>query len=106
MTTIEKTEEFRDVALKTTKEFLDKATYYSGAMAGFIVRGCRKLRDSNLFSGRGNLRIVHLLKNKDAVDEPQKKEIYQSLGRDLVKLLKEDTGSRDLSMIDISLYEL
>jgi len=90
------------------QNFFSDAMYYTGKTVGYVRSVCFGLKGS-LFEGRraeGKMTMIHLLRNEAEIDEAERREFYMNLGRDLVETTKSGLESENLTVIDLSRYEL
>jgi hypothetical protein len=87
---------------------LADAMYYTGKYVAYVRGVCSDFKGS-LDEGRGEegrLTIMRLVKSDAAIDEADKREFYTNFGRDMVELTKSGVEGENLTIIDLSKYEM
>ena len=82
--------------------------YYAGKYIAYVRSVCAGCQGSP-FAGRteeGKLSIVRLVRSDAGVDDAEKGEFYLNFGRDMVTVTKSGLESENLTIIDLSRYEL
>jgi hypothetical protein len=82
--------------------------YYAGKYVAYFRDVCSNCQVP-LFAGRreeSKVTLVRLVKSEAGVDEADKKEFYMNFGRDMVAVTKSGLESENLTIIDLSKYEL
>jgi hypothetical protein len=84
------------------------AMYYAGKTVGYVRSVCFGFKDS-LWEDRsqeGKITIMRLIRNKAEIEEADRRAFYMNLGRDMVETTKSGLESENLTIIDLSRYEL
>jgi hypothetical protein len=82
--------------------------YYAGKTLACVQSVCSGLKGS-LCEGRseeGGITVMRLVRSDGVIDEADKREFYMSLGRDMVETTKSGLESENLTIIDLSKYEM
>ena len=84
------------------------AMYYAGKTVGYVRSVCFGFKDSLLEerSGEGKITIMRLIRNEAEIEEADRREFYMNLGRDMVEATKSGLEGENLTIIDLSRYEL
>jgi hypothetical protein len=84
------------------------AMYYAGKTVGYVRSVCFGFKGSK-WEGRneeGKITIMRLIRNEAEIEEADRREFYMNLGRDLVEATKSGLEGENLTIIDLSRYEL
>jgi len=90
------------------QNFFSDALHYAGKTAGYVRSACFSFKGC-LFEGKrgeGKMTMIRLLRNEAEIEETDRREFYMNLGRDLVETTKSGFDSENLTVIDLSKYEL
>jgi hypothetical protein len=84
------------------------AMYYAGKTTGYIRSVCFGFKDSRVEerSQEGKITIMRLMRSEAKIEEADRREFYMNLGRDMVEATKSGLESENLTIIDLSRYEL
>jgi hypothetical protein len=88
---------------------LAETMYYAGKYFAYVRKQCTGLRvpvHMESSSEEGKLTVMRLVKSDAAIDEADKIDFYMKLGRDLVTATKSGLESENLTIIDLSKYEV
>jgi len=87
---------------------LTDTMYYAGKSVAFVrsfyssVKGFPHEEKSK----EGNLTMIRLMRSDAVIDEAGRREFYTNFGRDMVEMTKTGLGSENLTIIDLSKYEM
>lgn len=82
--------------------------YYTGKTVAHVWSVCSDFKGS-LYEERNEDRkitIMRLVRSDAVIDEADKREFYMNIGRDMVELTKSGVESENLTVIDLSKYEM
>jgi len=82
--------------------------YYAGKYAACVRSAYSGFRGS-LYEERseeGKITIRRLVRSDAVIDEADRREFYMNLGRDMVEVTKSGLESENLTIIDLSKYEM
>lgn len=82
--------------------------YYAGKTVAHVRSVCSDFKDS-LCEGRseeGKITVMRLVRSDAVIDEADKREFYMNFGRDMVEVTKSGLESENLTIIDVSKYEM
>ena len=82
--------------------------YYAGKYVTYVQSVCSDFKGS-LCEGRceeGKLTIMRLVRNVAVIDEADKRDFYMNFGRDMVEVTKSGLESENLTIIDLSKYQM
>jgi hypothetical protein len=90
------------------QNILADTVYYAGKYFTYVRSVCTGFEGSlsGARSDEGKITIVRLVRSGAAIDEADKREFYTNFGRDLVEVTKSGMESENLTIIDLSKYEL
>jgi len=82
--------------------------YYAGKSVAFVrsVYSGIKGSPNEEKSEEGKLTIIRLVRSNAVIDEPDRREFYTNFGRDIVEATKSGLESENLTIIDLSKYEM
>jgi len=88
--------------------FLADTMYYAGKYAAYVRSVCANCKFPLCAGGReeGKITIARLIRSDAAIDDADKMEFYTNFGRDMVALTKSGLESENLTIIDLSRYEM
>ena len=87
---------------------LADTVYYAGKYIAYVREMCSNCQGS-LFAAKidaSRISMVRMVSDDAAIDEADKQEFYLRFGRDLVTVTKSGLDSENLTIIDLSRYEL
>jgi hypothetical protein len=90
------------------QNILTDTIYYAGRYIAYVRNVCLGCQDS-LFAGKpdeSKVSMVRIVRNDAEISDDDKREFYLHLGRDLVAATKSGLESENLTIIDLSRYEL
>jgi hypothetical protein len=90
------------------QNIISDAMYYTGKTVGYVRSVCFGLKDS-LSEGKsreGKTTIIRLLRNEAEIKEADRRDFYMNLGRDVVEMTKSGLEKENLTIIDLSRYEV
>jgi hypothetical protein len=90
------------------QNILADTMYYAGKYVAYVRSVCS---GSIVVSGAGSsadgkITVMSLVKSGAVIDEADKREFYLNFGRDMVEMTKSGLESEDLTIIDLSKYNL
>ena len=87
---------------------LANTMYYAGKSVAFVrsVYSGIKGSPNEEKSEKGKLTIIRLVRSDAAIDEVDRREFYTNFGRDMVEVTKSGLESENLTIIDLSKYEI
>jgi hypothetical protein len=87
---------------------LANTMYYAGKYVAFVRSVYSGIKGSpNEEKGReGKLTIVRLIRSDAVIDKADRREFYANFGRDMVDVTKSGLESENLTIIDLSKYEM
>jgi len=87
---------------------LDDTMYYTGKYVAFVRSLCSGARciPNEEKGGEGKLTIMRLVRSDIVIDEADRREFYANFGRDMVEMAKNGLESENLTIIDLSKYEM
>jgi hypothetical protein len=90
------------------QHILTETLYYAGKTVAQVRSACSGFTGSRYGerSREGNLTMVRLVRNEAVIAEADRREFYLNLGRDLVEATKSSLESENLTIIDLSRYEI
>lgn len=82
--------------------------YYAGKSVAFVrsVYSGIKGSPSEEKSEEGKLTIIRLVRSDAVIDKAEQREFYTNFGRDMVEATKTGLESENLTIIDLSKYEM
>ena len=87
---------------------LIETTYYAGKTVACVRSACSGFKGS-LYEERnkeGKITIRRLLRSGAGIEEADRREFYLNFGRDMVEVTKSGLESENLTIIDLSKYEM
>lgn len=90
------------------QDILADTMYYAGRYIAYVRNVCSTCQNS-LFAERtdeSKVSMVRMVRSTSEIDEADKREFYLHFGRDLVAATKSGLESENLTIIDLSRYEL
>jgi len=84
------------------------AMYYAEKTVDYVRSVCFGFKSSRFEerSEEGKITIRRLIRSDAEIDEADRREFYMNLGRDMVEATKSALESENLTIIDLSRYEL
>ena len=87
---------------------LAETMYYAGKTLASVRSVCSGFKGSLVEerSEDGKVTVMRLVRSDAVIDEADRREFYMNLGRDMVELTKSGLESENLTIIDLSKYEM
>jgi hypothetical protein len=90
------------------QNIFSEALHYAGKSVGYVRNVCFGFKNSSIEkrSEEGKVTMIRLMRKEAEIEEADRRAFYMNLGRDMVEMTQSGLESENLTIIDLSRYNL